>query len=55
MDVEVTKGSNEPFLSDAEVKRLIRLSQDGDQDARNLIAEKNIRLVWSIVQRFLNR
>ncbi|HET7629201.1 MAG TPA: RNA polymerase sporulation sigma factor SigF [Bacillales bacterium] len=55
MDVDVSKGSNEPFLSDAEVKKLIRLSQSGDREARNLIVEKNVRLVWSIVQRFLNR
>ncbi|HEU5140933.1 MAG TPA: RNA polymerase sporulation sigma factor SigF [Bacillales bacterium] len=55
MDVEVSKDQNEPFLKDEEVKKLIRRSQDGDQEARNLIAEKNMRLVWSIVQRFLNR
>lgn len=55
MDVEVTNDKNEPFLKDEEVKELIRRSQDGDQDARNTIAEKNMRLVWSIVQRFLNR
>ncbi|HEX7065554.1 MAG TPA: RNA polymerase sporulation sigma factor SigF [Bacillales bacterium] len=55
MDVEVSKDQNEPFLKDEEVKELIRRSQNGDQEARNLIAEKNMRLVWSIVQRFLNR
>lgn len=55
MDVEVSKEKNEPFLKDEEVKELIRRSQEGDQDARNTIAEKNMRLVWSIVQRFLNR
>lgn len=55
MDVEVSKDKNEPFLKDEEVKELIRRSQEGDQGARNLIAEKNMRLVWSIVQRFLNR
>lgn len=55
MDVEVSKNKSEPFLKDEEVKELIRRSQAGDQSARNTIAEKNIRLVWSIVQRFLNR
>lgn len=55
MDVEVSKNKNQPFLKDEEVKELIRQSQAGDQSARNTIAEKNIRLVWSIVQRFLNR
>lgn len=55
MGVEVSKDKNEPFLKDDEVKELIRRSQEGDQEARNRIAEKNMRLVWSIVQRFLNR
>ncbi|HEX6922196.1 MAG TPA: RNA polymerase sporulation sigma factor SigF [Bacillales bacterium] len=55
MDVEVSKEQNQPFLKDEEVKELIRRSQEGDQESRNLIAEKNMRLVWSIVQRFLNR
>ncbi|HET7522431.1 MAG TPA: RNA polymerase sporulation sigma factor SigF [Bacillales bacterium] len=54
MDVEVSKEKN-GFLKDEEVKELIRLSQEGDQEARNMITEKNMRLVWSIVQRFLNR
>ncbi|WP_062356163.1 RNA polymerase sporulation sigma factor SigF [Bacillus kwashiorkori] len=56
MDVEVKKESNKTaFLQDDEVKQLIRKSQAGDQEARNLIVEKNMRLVWSVVQRFLNR
>lgn len=55
MDVEVKKEKNEPFLKDKEVKELIRRSQKGEQEARNLIVEKNMRLVWSVVQRFLNR
>lgn len=55
MKAEVSKEQNEMFLTDGEVKELIRLSQKGDQGARNQIAEKNMRLVWSIVQRFLNR
>ena len=55
MDVEVKKESSQPYLKDEEIKRLIKLSQEGDQEARNLIVEKNMRLVWSVVQRFLNR
>ena len=39
MDVEVRKGT-----SQTEIK-----------EARNKIVEKNMRLVWSVVQRFLNR
>jgi RNA polymerase sporulation-specific sigma factor len=55
MDVEVKGSKSEPFLKDEEIKLLIKQSQDGDQTARDTIVEKNMRLVWSVVQRFLNR
>ncbi|WP_042346229.1 RNA polymerase sporulation sigma factor SigF [Bacillus massiliigorillae] len=55
MDVEVKNNKNSVHLKDAEVKALIRRSQDGDQDARETIVKGNLRLVWSVVQRFLNR
>lgn len=55
MDVDVKNGANAPQLNDDEIKELIRKSQEGDQDARNRIVEKNMRLVWSVVQRFMNR
>lgn len=55
MDVEVKKNSKQSFLTDEELRKLIKQSQAGDQAARNLIVEKNMRLVWSVVQRFLNR
>lgn len=42
-------------LSDDEVKSLIAKSQSGDVQARNKLVEWNTRLVWSVVQRFLNR
>jgi len=54
MDVDM-KGSNHTHLDDAEVKRLIALSQAGDVVARDTLVNCNIRLVWSVVQRFLNR
>lgn len=54
MDVDV-KNETHTYLKDHEVKELIRRSQEGDQEARDLIVEKNMRLVWSVVQRFLNR
>ncbi|WP_226657296.1 RNA polymerase sporulation sigma factor SigF [Pseudalkalibacillus hwajinpoensis] len=54
MDVEVRKGKQSQLKPD-EVKELIKQSQDGDQEARDLIVQKNMRLVWSVVQRFLNR
>ena len=44
-----------PQLKDHEVKELIKRSQEGDQEARDIIVQKNMRLVWSVVQRFLNR
>ncbi|MGD6804079.1 RNA polymerase sporulation sigma factor SigF [Rossellomorea vietnamensis] len=55
MDVEVKKDKEQSFLKDTEVKELIQLSQEGDQSARDTIVQKNMRLVWSVVQRFLNR
>ncbi|MEK3885928.1 RNA polymerase sporulation sigma factor SigF [Bacillus sp. FSL K6-3431] len=55
MDVELKKEKNQVFLKDAEVKEYIKRSQAGDQSARDLLVERNVRLVWSVVQRFLNR
>lgn len=50
-----SKNKNEPYLKDHEVKDLIKRSQQGDQIARDTIVQKNMRLVWSVVQRFINR
>ncbi|RSK27708.1 RNA polymerase sporulation sigma factor SigF [Bacillus sp. HMF5848] len=55
MDVEVKNENSQTYLKDNEVKELIQRSQQGDQEARDLIVQKNMRLVWSVVQRFLNR
>lgn len=55
MDVEVKNDNSKTQLKDHEVKELIRRSQEGDQSARDLIIQRNMRLVWSVVQRFLNR
>lgn len=49
------KQTAQPYLEDTEVKRLIALSQTGDSDARDRLVNSNIRLVWSVVQRFMNR
>ncbi|MFC4078158.1 RNA polymerase sporulation sigma factor SigF [Salinithrix halophila] len=54
MDSDV-RNSRHPHLSDKEVKKLIRMSQKGDHTARDRLVQHNIRLVWSVVQRFLNR
>jgi RNA polymerase sporulation-specific sigma factor len=42
-------------LSDKDVKDLIKRSQAGDQKARDYLVERNTRLVWSVVQRYLRR
>ncbi len=49
------KNASQPFLSNVEVKELIAKSQNGDTAARELLVNSNIRLVWSVVQRFINR
>ncbi|GIQ69395.1 RNA polymerase sporulation sigma factor SigF [Xylanibacillus composti] len=54
MEADLKQGS-QTYLDDAEVKRLIALSQTGDTLARDTLVNCNIRLVWSVVQRFLNR
>ncbi|MFC0214272.1 RNA polymerase sporulation sigma factor SigF [Paenibacillus chartarius] len=54
MDVDL-KNASHSYLDDTEVKRLIALSQSGDGLARETLVNCNIRLVWSVVQRFLNR
>lgn len=54
MDADV-RNSRHPYLSDQEVRELIYTSQQGDKSARDRLVSHNIRLVWSVVQRFLNR
>jgi RNA polymerase sporulation-specific sigma factor len=49
------KNASQPFLTNDQVKDLIAKSQSGDTDARELLVNSNIRLVWSVVQRFINR
>lgn len=52
MDVEVKRSAP---LKDEETKALIKKAQNGDKWARDQLVEHNLRLVWSVVQRFLNR
>ena len=42
-------------LSNAEMMRLIERSQQGDMDARSRLVEGNLKLVLSVVKRFLSR
>jgi len=55
MEAEWKRSSSPAYLDDGEVKRLIALSQSGDTTARDTLVSSNIRLVWSVVQRFSNR
>ncbi|KEO84335.1 RNA polymerase sporulation sigma factor SigF [Tumebacillus flagellatus] len=52
--MEKTTTPNQKF-SDVQVKELIAQSQAGDDSARESLVLSNQRLVWSVVQRFLNR
>ncbi|SDJ66373.1 RNA polymerase sporulation sigma factor SigF [Sediminibacillus albus] len=55
MEIELKKNKKEEQLTDEQVKELILKSQEGDQTSRDILVEKNVRLVWSVVQRFINR
>ncbi len=55
MDVNVKGSKEKGTLTNEQVRDYILKSQQGDEAARHLLVEKNVRLVWSIVQRFLNR
>ncbi|MFU0791558.1 RNA polymerase sporulation sigma factor SigF [Cerasibacillus sp. JNUCC 74] len=55
MNVNVKGNNKAETLTDEEVKQLIEKSQQGDKAARDILVEKNMRLVWSVVQRFINR
>lgn len=54
MDTDV-RNARHPYLSNEEVKALIADSQRGDDQARERLIHHNIRLVWSVVQRFMGR
>lgn len=54
MNVNV-RSNKDDRLSNEEVRNLIYESQQGDQIARDTLVERNVRLVWSVVQRFMNR
>jgi RNA polymerase sporulation-specific sigma factor len=41
--------------NDNEVYKLIKEAKDGSREAQNILVEKNVGLVWSIVRRFQNR
>ncbi|MFG6118523.1 MULTISPECIES: RNA polymerase sporulation sigma factor SigF [Thalassobacillus] len=53
MNVDVSQKNKR--LTDEDVRALIARSQEGDQEARDLLVERNVRLVWSVVQRYIHR
>lgn len=55
MNANVKNTRQKEQLSDEKVKEYILKSQQGDKQARDILVERNIRLVWSVVQRFINR
>ncbi len=55
MNVHVKENNDKNMLTNEQVRELIKKSQRGDKEARDLLVEKNVRLVWSVVQRFINR
>jgi RNA polymerase sporulation-specific sigma factor len=44
-----------PRLSDVEVNQYIKLAQQGDEKARERLVNCNLRLVFTMIQRFQNR
>lgn len=44
-----------PSLTDAEKRELLLLSHSGDQKARQKLVDGNLKLVLSIIQKFMNR
>lgn len=55
MNVHAEKNKKQATLTNEEVKELILRSHAGDKIARDILVERNVRLVWSVVQRFINR
>lgn len=54
MDVQVEK-SQSKLLTQEEIRILLVKSQKGDKLARDTLVERNVRLVWSVIQRFMHR
>jgi RNA polymerase sporulation-specific sigma factor len=53
--MERNRTPSQSKLTDEQVKELIKNSQTGNEQAREQLVVANQRLVWSVVQRFLNR
>lgn len=55
MDLDVRQWQPGEYLDDKQIRMLIHQSQQGNTEARDRLVQSNTRLVWSVVQRFLNR
>lgn len=55
MNVNFKRDKKQGMLTNEQVKDYIYKSQQGDKQARDILVERNVRLVWSVVQRFMNR
>src|SRR5690625_1251531 len=55
MNVNFKRDKNQGMLTNEQVKDYILKSQQGDKQARQILVERNVRLAWSVVQRFMNR
>jgi len=51
----MNRNEQKPYLSDEQIRHLITESQQGNLEAREQLINHNLRLVWSVVQRFMNR
>jgi RNA polymerase sporulation-specific sigma factor len=51
----MNRNEQKPYLSDEQIRQLITESQQGNLEAREQLINHNLRLVWSVVQRFMNR
>src|SRR5690625_4591340 len=54
-NINVKKENRTEILSNEQMREYIYKSQHEDKDARDILVERNVRLVWSVVQRFMNR
>lgn len=53
--VNLEKNKKKGLLTNKQVRILIEQSQNGNHIARDTLVENNVRLVWSVVQRFVHR
>jgi RNA polymerase sporulation-specific sigma factor len=51
----MARTATKKLLSHEETMELIKAAHNGDESARDILVMKNNRLVWSTVQRYLNR